>query len=352
MQQQLLQLVQEGVISSQEMQRILAGGAIPPEVQNRLTGGGGMMPAGPGYPPTGGTDSTVIQPYGPGTGYVEETVKKAKFMYIDDDIQQDELYSYKVKFVGYLAVPDLTEDERNVEGTFSEVTEFTKMEDDIEFHLAGGTPQFVSIEVWRWIFAQSAVLPESEVDRLKAEANLGIASDAVTGEREVSKIPTAAGHWEKETFQVKKGDAIGRSKTLYKKDALGNMGTYEVDFYTGCTLVDAKYGTYLVKDIVEENVYDEKGKIIGKLTVEKRRPTEKLQIVYLDRKGNLQKKWQGVPERERAPRAATPRRRPTGPSGRETPSRRTPTRGTPRERGPETGPIMPPSVTPPAYTPY
>ena len=47
------------------------------------------------------------------------------------------------------------------------------------------------------------------------------------------------------------------------------------------------------KNIEKKNLYDKKGNIIGTKSIEMRLPANKLQIVYLDRKGRFKRMWAG-----------------------------------------------------------
>jgi len=322
-----------GAATPEEVMRLYRTGKMTREMQERIFGGG---PAGPMGPGTGGQmpGGGPYQPGAPGTPYKrpEDFMQRTVYMFVDKNVDPDESYSYKARFVADLKDPDLPEKERILESGLSDATPYKKILDEIEFYIRGGTEELVVIPIrkWRTIEGRRAA---SEKERLKAEAaDVKIRSDSSAEDAGDFDIPMYGGEWVEATFQVKKGEKIGRVEEIYKKDAYGKMQSYKVDFFTGCTLVDAKYAIHLEKKVTKENVFDNAGRIIGDVVVEKRLTSEKLQIVYLDRKGNLKSMWQGAPRRERR----------LGPS-RTAPQR---TRGSGRTPG------VPPGAVGPGGVPY
>ena len=318
----------EGLSPEEQMRKMLQSGGATAEMLFG-TGGGAVPPEMRGYGPGVPSQPQPGRPFEGRGGFLQRTV----YMFIDKKVDPDESYSYKVRFVADLKDPDLSEKERILESMLSDATGYEKILAEIEFFVKGGTEDLIIIPIRKWRYIEGQQPLVSEKERLKAEASdVKIRSDASVEDVGDFDIPMYGGEWVDATFQVKKGEKIGRVKELHKRDPYGKVRRFEVDFFTGCTLVDVKYAIRLEKKVVKENVFDNVGRIIGQRDVEKRLTAEKLQIVYLDRKGNLKNMWEGTEERKRPLRTTRPR----VPGQREQGSRRR----TRRERIPGVPPEM------------
>jgi len=153
----------------------------------------------------------------------------------DTDVEPDESYQYKVEVI--LQSPEKSTSAMSV------ASNMVKALSDIVIYLRGGTEDFASIEVRRWV---------AEVES-----------------------------WISKSFtSIKPGEAIGypvemrlrNEKGQFFVDAQGKFLKQEVDFSTGCTLVD-----------LEQRVKFDPQKNLAK--------RETLRMAYLNSKGGLEYKW-------------------------------------------------------------